>query len=129
MPNLINITQKGSFDHTEKYLRSVSGNSSKIRPILAKYGPVGVQALSQATPQDTGLTARSWVYDITEQPNYISIRWYNTHVEDGRPIAILLQYGHGTRNGGWVEGRDYIMPAIQPVFDKILADVMKEVTK
>lgn len=126
---LINVTQRGSFANTERFLHKVRTNTSIIRPILEKYGPVGVQALSQATPQDTGLTARSWSYDITEQGDYISLRWYNSHVENGRPIAILLQYGHGTRNGGWVEGRDYIMPAIQPVFDKILVDVMKEVTK
>jgi hypothetical protein len=127
--SIINITQKGSFDNTEKFLRKALIHTSTIRPILEKYGEEGVRALSAATPQDTGLTAQSWSYDITENDAYISLRWYNSHVEDGRPIAILLQYGHATGTGGYVEGRDYIMPAIQPVFDKILADVMKEVTK
>jgi hypothetical protein len=125
--SIIRITQTGSFDKTEKYLRGL--NISHIRPILEKYGREGVDALSRATPVDSGETAQSWYYDIEEKTGYISIHWRNRHIHDGRPIAILIQYGHGTRNGGWVEGRDYIMPAIQPVFDKILSEVVKEVTK
>lgn len=125
--SFITITQKGSFDKTEKYLRDL--DTSKIALILEKYGEMGISALSNATPQDSGLTAHSWYYDIVEKPGYCSIHWRNSNIQDGRPIAILIQYGHGTRNGGWVEGRDYVMPAIQPIFDQILAEVMKEVTK
>lgn len=127
MPPLIKVTQSGSFDKTEQYLRGV--DTDKIPRILEKYGPKGVQALSQATPQDTGLTARSWYYEIIRRTGYASIRWRNSNINDGASVAILLQYGHGTRNGGWIEGHDYIMPAIQPIFDQILAEVMKEVTK
>jgi hypothetical protein len=123
----INITQKGSFDNTEKYLKRV--NTQSIRPILEKYGPLGVRALSKATPKDTGLAAASWYYEIVERSGYISIRWHNSDIENGIPVVILLQYGHATRNGGWVEGRDFIMPAIQPIFEKIDIEVTKEVTK
>ncbi len=124
---IISIRQKGSFANIERYLGRPF--SSSIKAKLDKYGVLGVEALVNATPQDSGLTAESWYYEIVERPGYISIRWHNRNVQDGIPIAILLQYGHGTRNGGYVEGRDYIMPAIQPVFDQILADTMKEVTK
>lgn len=127
--SLINVIQKGSFEKTEKSLRKLSSNTSVIRPILERYGPLGVRALSEATPEDTGLAAGSWYYEIVERPGYISLRWHNSDVEDGALVVVLLQYGHGTRNGGWVEGRDYIMPAIQPIFDKILAEFEKEVTK
>lgn len=124
---LITVTQKGSFDKTERYLQTL--NISRIVSILKRYGEQGVTALSGATPQDSGLTARSWYYEIVERPGYCSIRWRNRNINDGVPIAILLQYGHGTGTGGWVEGRDYVMPAIQPIFDRILSDVLKEVTK
>ena len=125
--SIITITQKGSFDKTERYLRDF--DTHKIASILEPYGEKGVLALSAATPQDSGLTAQSWYYEIVEKSGYCSIRWKNKNIQDGRPIAILIQYGHATRNGGWVEGRDYIMPAIQPIFDQILSDVTKEVTK
>lgn len=96
---------------------------------LDKYGREGVAALSSATPVDTGLTARSWEYEISHKPGCVSITFKNTNIQNGVPIAIILQYGHGTRNGGWVQGRDYINPAIQPIFDKITKDAWKEVTK
>lgn len=125
----INFTQRGSFDNTVRYLEDI--NTSKISSILEKYGEKGVAALSEATPRDSGLTAESWYYEIVERAGYCSIRWHNSNRQGttGAPIAILIQYGHATRNGGWVEGRDFIMPAIQPIFDEILADVTEEVTK
>lgn len=94
---------------------------------LEKYGKEGVTALASATPVDTGLTANSWNYKIEQTKNSVSITFYNTNIQNGVPIAIILQYGHGTRNGGWVEGRDYINPAIQPIFDRIANEAWKEV--
>jgi hypothetical protein len=94
---------------------------------LAQFGSAGVAALAAATPAESGITGQSWYYEIVQRPGYYSIRWRNSHVIDGRPIAILLQYGHGTRQGGYVEGRDYIMPAIRPVFDQIDAELRKVV--
>ena len=96
---------------------------------LDKYGREGVKALESATPVDTGLTARSWYYEIKKTNGSVSISFYNSNIQNGIPIAIILQYGHGTGTGGWVEGRDYINPAIQPIFDKIAEKAWKEVTK
>lgn len=96
--------------------------------MLDQYGREGVLALEQATPVDSGKTSQSWKYKINHGKEKVSISFYNTNINDGVNIAIILQYGHGTRNGGWVEGRDYINPAIQPVFDKIVDDAWKEVT-
>jgi hypothetical protein len=89
---------------------------------------MGVNALSAATPEDSGETANSWYYEIVRDGKYWSIIWGNTHIEQGRPIAVLLQYGHGTRTGGYVEGRDYINPALQPIFDQIATEAWKAVT-
>ena len=97
--------------------------------ILNKYGALGVTALSNATPADTGVTAHSWSYTIVDTPGYSSIRWHNSNVRDGIPIVVLLQYGHGTGRGGFVQGRDFIMPAIRPLFDQITEEVWKEVTR
>jgi hypothetical protein len=124
---MITITEKGSFNNTERYLRKLS--KLELERVLNKYGALGVNALSNATPLETGLTAHSWYYKIVARPGYYSIRWYNSHVEDGRPIAILLQYGHGTRTGGYVQGRNYIMPAVRPIFDAIAEEAWREVTK
>ena len=96
---------------------------------LDKYGKEGVAALASATPVDTGLTASSWSYEIKQKNGSISISFKNSNIQNGVPIAIILQYGHGTRNGGWVQGRDYINPAIQPIFDRIANDAWREVTK
>jgi hypothetical protein len=117
---MIEITQKGSFDNTERYLRRMK--EAEVFTTLSKYGSLGQNALSNATPKDSGETAESWYYTIVQRRGYYSIRWHNRHIEDGVPIAVILQYGHGTRNGGWVEGRDYIMPAIRPIFDQIAAE-------
>lgn len=125
--SIINFTEKGSFNNIERYLRRLS--TVDLSSVLNHYGALGVSALSSATPVETGLTAGSWYYEIVQRPGYYSIRWYNSHVVEGRPIAILLQYGHGTGTGGYVEGRDYIMPAIQPIFDQISSDIEKEVSR
>lgn len=128
MPSgMIQITQKGSFDNTERWLRRMK--ESQRLDVLNKYGSLGVNALSNATPVRTGLTAASWYFDVEQRPGYYSIRWHNTHIVAGRPIAILLQYGHGTGTGGYVEGRDYIMPAIRPIFDQMAEEAWKEVTR
>jgi hypothetical protein len=120
---MITITQKGSFDNTERYLRRMK--EADVFATLSKYGSLGQNALSNATPKESGETAGSWYYTIVQRRGYYSIRWHNRHIEDGVPIAVILQYGHGTRNGGWVEGRDYIMPAIRPIFDQIAAEADK----
>lgn len=121
----ISFTQRGSFKNIESYLRRV--DHDRVFSILEKYGEMGVAALSAATPVDSSETASSWYYEIVKRKGYYSIRWNNRHVEDGRPIAILLQYGHATGTGGYVEGRDYIMPAIRPIFDKMINDFEKGV--
>lgn len=101
----------------------------KIDNILSKYGQIGVDALSSATPVDTGKTASSWSYKIKRQNGKISLEFHNSNINKGVPIAIILQYGHATSNGGWVQGRDYINPAVQPLFDKIIEELRKEVDR
>jgi ribose 1,5-bisphosphokinase PhnN len=124
---MITITEKGNFNNTERYLRRLK--SDQLSAILNRYGSLGVNALSNATPRETGETAASWYYTTVSRKGYYSIRWHNHHVEDGVPIAVILQYGHGTGTGGYVQGRDYIMPAIRPIFDQIAAEAWREVTK
>lgn len=124
---MIEFRQKGDFSKLTRYLEKVK-EVSKIST-LDKYGQAGVAALASATPVDSGLTASSWYYEIEHQNGSASITFNNSNINKGVPIAIILQYGHGTRNGGWVQGRDYINPAIQPIFDKIAEDAWKEVTK
>jgi hypothetical protein len=96
---------------------------------LEKYGPIGVDALSAATPVDSSETASSWYYEIINKPGYFSIQWLNSNMKDGVSIAAILQYGHATGNGGYVQGNDYINPAMRSVFEEIAADMWKEVTK
>lgn len=124
---MISLKVSGSFQNTEKFLSRMK-QRDQFRA-LEKYGSVGVAALANATPKDSSETANSWTYEIANRPGYFAIHWRNTHVEDGIPIAVLIQYGHGTRTGGYVQGRDYINPAIRPIFDQIVADMWKEVTK
>ncbi len=124
---MITITEKGNFNRTERYLRRLK--EAQLFATLNKYGTLGQNALSNATPTESGLTAASWSYSIVQRPGYYSIRWHNSHVEDGVPIAVILQYGHGTGTGGYVQGRDYIMPAIRPIFDQIANEAWKEVTR
>ena len=122
---MIKITHKGDFRKTIKFLSKVRLLS--IRNILEKYGRMGVQALASATPVDTGKTAASWTYEIEMSSTGYTITWLNTNVNKHVNIALILQYGHGTRNGGYVRGRDYINPAIQPIFDQISAEAWREV--
>ena len=124
---MISFRQKGDFSKLTSFLERAK-NIVKAGD-LDKYGREGVAALASATPVESGLTANSWYYKIKRQNGSISINFYNSNINEGVPIAIILQYGHGTRTGSWVEGRDYINPVIQPLFDKIAYDVWREVTK
>lgn len=124
---MISFRQKGDFSKLTRFLEKAK-EAVKIGD-LDRYGREGVAALASATPIDSGLTAKSWYYKITHENGSVSISFHNSNINNGVPIAIILQYGHGTRNGGWVEGRDYINPAIQPIFDKIAYNAWKEVTK
>lgn len=121
------------FTHKKKDMNAVMYNYKQILKRgylkkLNKYGEMGVEALKAATPRDTGKTAESWKYRIEDGEAVVKIIWYNTNENKGENIAILLQYGHGTTNGGYVKGRDYINPALQPVFEKMVNDLWKEVT-
>lgn len=128
---MIKVHESRSGKKTEDFLKRIDRKrrSRIVDSVLERYGIMGVDALSNATPIDTSETAKSWNYRITVKPFETSIEWYNTNVVDGRPIAVLIQYGHATGTGGYVEGRDYINPAIQPIFDQILDDVWKQVTR
>ena len=115
------------FEKTYDFLKRMSrGDAFKV---LEKYGKLGVDALASATPIDSGDTASSWTYEVEQTGSTYSINWLNTNVNGGVNIAIILQTGHGTGTGGYVQGRDYINPAIRPVFDKIANEVWREVTK
>ena len=124
---MISFRQKGDFSKVTKFLEKAK--ESVHLGVLDKYGREGVAALSSATPIDTGLTAKSWYYTIENKNGVATLSFNNSNIQNGVPIAIILQYGHGTRNGGWVQGRDYINPAIQPLFDKIADAAWREVTK
>jgi hypothetical protein len=124
---VFSFTQKGDWDPTRRYLERVK--HLRLASVLNKYGQMGVDALAAATPVDSGVTAQSWYFEVESRGGYSRITWFNSHVNDGVPIAIILQYGHGTGTGGYVRGRDYINPGIRPTFDKIEAEVWKEVTK
>lgn len=123
---MIKISQKGDFKKSITYMEKLK--EAIQLSSFDKYGQAGVNALSSATPVDSGKTASSWYYKIERTKNTISIAFYNSNVNKGVPIAIILQYGHGTGTGGWVLGRDYINPAIQPIFDKMAEEAWKEVT-
>ena len=121
------MSSKGDYSKITKYLNKAR-SLKYIERVLDSYGKKGVEALSAATPVDTGLTASSWTYKINANSKGAEISFSNTNVNKGVNIAIILQYGHGTGTGGWVEGRDYINPAIQPIFDELTEKVWKEVT-
>lgn len=123
---MVKIRQKGSFKKIDRFLSKISKNH--YVHILEKYGKQGVAALAEATPKDTGLTAQSWSYRIEENEKGYILTWENSNVNKYVNIALLLQYGHGTRNGGYVSGIDYINPALAPIFEKIAGDAWKEVT-
>lgn len=124
---MISFKQKGDFSKLTAYLKraqkGISANS------LDRYGQQGVKALSAATPVDTGKTAGSWKYEIISDRNGIRIVWSNSNIQNGVPIAVILQYGHATKNGGWVQGIDYINPALRPIFEQIAEEAWREVTR
>nr|DAQ19098.1 MAG TPA: type I neck protein [Caudoviricetes sp.] len=124
---MISFRQKGDFSKLTRFLEKAK-ETVRLGD-LDKYGREGVAALASATPVDSGQTANSWYYKIIHKKGSATLTFYNSNIQNGVPIAIILQYGHGTRNGGWVQGRDYINPAIQPIFDKIADSAWKEVTK
>lgn len=124
---MITITSKGNFEKTDRFFKRML--RGEILRELDKYGEEGVKALADATPKDSGKTAASWDYKVEKTRDAYTIVWTNSNINDGVPIAIILQYGHGTRNGGYVEGRDYINPAIRPIFDAIAEAAWKEVTE
>lgn len=124
---MIKIKSKGNFNKTDTFLNKTL--RSNYLDILEKYGREGVSVLSAATPVDSGKTASSWSYKISHTKRGVSIEWNNSNIVNGANIAILIQYGHATQNGGFVQGRDFINPALQPVFDKISNDIWMEVIK
>ena len=124
---MISFRQKGDYSKVTRYLERAKESVSL--DVLDKYGREGVAALASATPIESGLTASSWSYEISHTRGSTAINFYNSNVNNGVPIAIILQYGHGTGTGGWVQGRDYINPAIQPIFDKLVNEAWREVTK
>ena len=124
---MISFRQKGDFSKTMQFL--VKAKKGVKLSDLDKYGREGVAALASATPVDTGETANSWYYEIVHENGTITITFNNSHIQNGVPIAVILQSGHGTGTGGWVEGSDYFNPAIQPLFDKIAENAWREVTK
>lgn len=124
---MISFRQKGDFSNLSKFLERAK-EAVHIGD-LDRYGRAGVDALASATPVDSGLTASSWYYEIERKNGSVTISFRNSNIQNGVPIAIILQYGHGTGTGGWVEGRDYINPAIQPIFDQIVNDAWEEVKR
>lgn len=124
---MIRFRQRGDFSKLTRYLERVK--EAAHLGDLDRFGREGVAALASATPVDTGLTANSWYYEIHRTREKVSIVFCNSNNQNGIPIAVILQYGHGTANGGWVQGRDYINPSIQPIFDRIAEEAWREVTK
>lgn len=123
---MIRIKQSGNFNNTERFFKRAQ--KMDFFRNLEKYAREGVTALASATPVDSGKTAASWDYEIQKRQGKVSIYWTNSNINNGIPIAVILQYGHGTNGGGYVQGRDYINPAIRPIFDKIAENAWKEVT-
>lgn len=125
----IKISQKGDFSKSIKFLTNKKRLRDLIRPILEKYGKMGVDALREATPKDTGKTSESWSYSIEIDNGEAKVIWSNSNVSDWANVAVLIQYGHATRNGGYVEGIDYINPAMSGIFEKMATEAWKEVTE
>lgn len=122
---IITLEQQGDFKGTYKFLQKCL-EVIKL-DFLDKYGREGVEALRSATPINTGLAAESWSYEIIRDGNNVSLQWHNSDIENGCNVVILIQYGHATKSGGWVEGRDFVNPTIVPIFDKITEKIFKEV--
>ena len=123
---MVTFKHRGNFNKVKRFLNKVQGLD--YLNMLDKYGQMGVQALAEATPKDSGVTAQSWTYEIERTTDRTTISWLNTNENKGVNIAVILQYGHGTGTGGYVQGRDYINPAMRPVFDEIAEKAWKEVT-
>lgn len=126
-PSIISYRTKGDLSKTDTFLKRLM--KQDLRSILNKYGQLGVDALSKATPVDTGKTAASWDYEVTIAPGSATLTWTNSNTNQGVPIALLIQYGHGTPTGGYVPGQDYIKPAIRPIMDELTNELWKEVSK
>ena len=125
---IIEVRQRGNFNKTENWLSKLS--KAQFLKHLDNYGQIGVQALRESTPIDTGETANSWGYEIEMNGDSATIIWTNSNIEDGWfNVAVMLQYGHGTRTGGYVHGIDYINPAMRPVFEQIVRDMWMEVLR
>lgn len=124
---MVQLTQRGDFGGIEAFLKRPVDPT--LKKYLEKYAKAGLDALKAATPKDTGLTAASWYYEIVYEKGRSEIRYCNSNIQNGVPIAVILQNGHATRNGGWVQGIDYIDPAIRPVFEKIAKEAWEEVSK
>ena len=124
---MVSFKQKGDFKKLSSYLERIKETFDI--GILDKYGKAGVAALASATPKDTGKTSESWSYNITRKDGRVTLSFTNSNIQNGVPIAVIIQYGHATRNGGWVEGRDYINPALRPIFEQIANEAWKEVTR
>lgn len=123
----IQVSTKGSLSKTEHYLRRL--NTLNFTDIFNKYGALGVTALANATPIESGLSSLSWYYEIEKKGPYQRLRWHNSDVQEGIPIVVLIEYGHGTRNGGIVQAHPFIMEAISPVIQQAVDEIWKEVTK
>lgn len=123
---MIRFSHRGDFGNIEQFLKK--SKDTNFRPILEKYARQGVSVLQSATPKDTGETSQSWGFEIVTKRSGFSIHWTNSNMNNGIPIVILLQYGHGTRSGTFIEGRDFINPAMRPLFDQIAENLWKEVT-
>lgn len=124
---MIRFKHSGSFSNTERFL--TRNKARDYREVLNRYGQVGISALEAATPVDSGITAGSWGYLVSRKGSRYTITWTNDHIHDGIPIAVIIQYGHGTKSGRYVEGRDYINPAMKPIFDALAENLYKEVTE
>lgn len=127
---MIKLNSRGSFSNTMQFLKRMQNKQELVQ--LQKFGAIGAAALKAATPVDDGDTANGWYYEVIQRPGYYSIQWLNSNLTESDqrvPIAILIQYGHGTRNGGYVQGKDFINPTMRPIFDQIAADMWKEVTR
>ncbi len=121
---MIQIKHHGDFTRTLAFLKTAPNKLHRMK--LEEYAKEAIKALEAATPVDTGKTAKSWTYSIVRRSGEITITFKNTNINDGVPIALILQYGHATGTGGWVAGRDYINPALKPIFDKIEREAWRE---
>ena len=123
---MITIKHKGNFNNLERFLSKAK--KIKFEHILHKYGLKGINALAAATPVDTGLTAQSWEYSIEVNKYGYAINFHNSNVNNGIPVVILIQYGHGTRTGGYIPPRDFINPTLEPIFKGLADEISAEVS-